>query len=619
MRSIAQILSSSSHLWRYYLGSALCAVAVAATGLLVPFVVAAATDTVVGAVAGTVTLDAAVRHVVFLALALLAAEVANAVLQNVGGYLGDTMTAKLRAVLSARYYAKLLSLPQRYFDNALTGTVISRLTRSITEVTQFLNTFANNFLPMLLTVGAVLVISARYSLLLAGLVLAIFPLYTWLTALTSKRWVRLEGEKNEQVDLAGGRFAEVVGQVRVVKSFVRERSELDSFSRRYARTVATTRVQSRWWHLMDGLRRTALGVLFFGIFAIIFVRTARGQFTVGEMVLLVQLMTMVRQPVTMMSYLVDVTQRAIAGSKDYFAVLAEDTAHERVLTATAYDEATAHDDAPAEQPTPPARLVPVTPDAPVVAFENVTFAYEAGADVLHDVSFTVPAGHRVALVGESGGGKSTIVNLLLGLYLPTAGTIRILGHELADVGLERLRRGVGVVFQDASLFSGTIRENIAYGRPDATQEELIHAAREANAHEFVARLPQGYDTIVGERGLKLSGGQKQRIAVARAMLKDAPLLVLDEATSALDTKAERQVHAGLERLMAGRTSIIIAHRLSTIAEVDTIVTLRHGRVDEIGSPAELAASGGIYAELLTLQASASAADRKRLRQFGIRA
>ena len=640
MRSIAQILSSASHLWRYYLGSVLCAVAVAATSLLIPFVVAAATDTVVGAVSGETTVDSAVRGVLWLALGLLAAEVANAVLQNVGGYLGDTMTAKLRATLSARYYAKLLSLPQRYFDNALTGTVISRLTRSITEVTQFLNTFANNFFPMLLTVGAVLVISARYSLLLAGLVLLIFPLYTWLTALTSKRWVRLEGQKNEQVDLAGGRFAEVVGQVRVVKSFVREESELREFSDRYARTVATTKVQSRWWHFMDGLRRTALGVIFFGIYAIIFVRTARGEITVGEMVLLVQLMAMVRQPVTMMSYLVDVTQRAIAGSKDYFAVLDEDTAHERVLTAAppGEDETAARpdgSDAPAAGPASgpagsgstaaltvpadraPERLTPASPGAPLLEFDRVTFAYEPGSDVLHDVSFTVPAGHRVALVGESGGGKSTIVSLLLGLYLPTGGAIRILGHELADVGLERLRRGVGVVFQDASLFSGTIRENIAYGRPGATDDEIVHAAREANAHDFVARLGDGYDTIVGERGLKLSGGQKQRIAVARAMLKDAPLLVLDEATSALDTKAERQVQAGLERLMAGRTSIIIAHRLSTIAEVETIVTLREGHVDEIGSPAELAVSAGIYAELLTLQASASAADRKRLRRFGI--
>lgn len=175
---------------------------------------------------------------------------------------------------------------------------------------------------------------------------------------------------------------------------------------------------------------------------------------------------------------------------------------------------------------------------------------------------------------------------------------------------------MGVVFQDASLFSGTIRENIAYGRPDATEKEIIDVAERANAHSFISAFPDGYDTLIGERGLRLSGGQKQRVAVARAMLKDAPVLVLDEATSALDTRSERAVQAGLDELMADRTTLIIAHRLSTIADVDTIVTLEAGRVGEVGPPAELAVSGGIYNQLLTLTASSSAADRKRLKEFG---
>jgi ATP-binding cassette subfamily B protein len=187
----------------------------------------------------------------------------------------------------------------------------------------------------------------------------------------------------------------------------------------------------------------------------------------------------------------------------------------------------------------------------------------------------------------------------------------------AGEDLDELRRSVGVVFQEPNLFSGTIAENIAYGRPEATREEIEAVARRAAVDSFVSRFPNGYDTVIGERGVKLSGGQKQRIAVARAMLKDAPILVLDEATSALDTKSERLVQAGLEDLMQGRTSFIIAHRLSTIAEVDRIVTLRDGRIEEIGAPAELAASGGIYAELLELQHSTSKADRKRMREFEV--
>jgi len=185
------------------------------------------------------------------------------------------------------------------------------------------------------------------------------------------------------------------------------------------------------------------------------------------------------------------------------------------------------------------------------------------------------------------------------------------------VPVDVLRREIGVVFQDASLFSGTIRENIAYGMGEVTDEQLTAAATRANAMSFISRLSKGFDTEIGERGVKLSGGQKQRISVARALLKDAPILVLDEATSSLDTKAERAVQAGLDELMEGRTTLIIAHRLSTISSVDRIVTLRDGRIDEVGSPAELATTGGIYAELLSLQASTRKADKARLARFGI--
>ena len=196
------------------------------------------------------------------------------------------------------------------------------------------------------------------------------------------------------------------------------------------------------------------------------------------------------------------------------------------------------------------------------------------------------------------------------------GTLKVCGQDLAELGVEKLRATTGVVFQEAALFSGTVFENIAYGKPDATMDEVVAVAKRANAHDFIMKFTEGYDTVIGERGLRLSGGQRQRVAVARAMLKDAPILILDEATSALDTKAERAVQAGLDALMEDRTTIMIAHRLSTIADVDTIITLRDGRIDEIGTPAELAVSGGIYSELLRLTASSSAADRARLQAFG---
>ena len=275
--------------------------------------------------------------------------------------------------------------------------------------------------------------------------------------------------------------------------------------------------------------------------------------------------------------------------------------------------------APSASLSAPVLGASVPDGAPMVELDGVSFAYDEGVEVLRDVSFTVHEGEKIALVSESGGGKTTLVSLLLGFYRPTSGALRVAGRDVADLPLDVLRRHVAVVFQEASLFSGTIRENIAYGRQDASDEQIVEAATRAHAHDFVSAFNAGYDTTIGERGLKLSGGQKQRIAVARAMIKDAPVLVLDEATSALDTKSERLVQAGLDELMTDRTTIIIAHRLSTISSVDTIVTLRDGRVDEVGTPEELAVSGGIYSELLALQASSSLKDRKRLRQLGFMA
>ncbi|MGP9537931.1 ABC transporter ATP-binding protein [Brachybacterium sp. AOP43-C2-M15] len=622
MSSLLRIVRFTRTLAPLYTAVIVCSVLTAATALAVPFLIGSATDTVAGAVSGQVTTGTAVRTVVLLALAVLVAELLSTVISNVGGWFGDVMSNRMRTILSVRYYDKLLHLPQRWFDSEITGTIVARLNRSITEITNFAKTMSNSFASMLITTVAVLAISAWYAWPLTLLLLVVFPVYVWLTSLTSVKWQRLEAQKNEQVDIASGRFAEVIGQIRVVKSFVRERGELADFSRRFGSTDATTRAQSTHWHRMDVIRRSFLNVIFFGIYVIIFVRTVQGQFSLGEMVLLIQLMSMAKAPVESMSWVIDSAQRAIAGSRDYFRVMETevDPRTAAMLGAPLADGSAGAGPTADDGPEPsaddlvPASPVEPVPGAPVVAFRDVSFAYEDGEDVLHGIDLAIERGEKVALVGESGGGKSTIVNLLLGLYEPRAGSVEVVGRPSTELPLDQLRSRIGVVFQDASLFSGTIRENIAYGRPGASDEEVVDAAHRANADAFIRRFPDGYEQLIGERGLKLSGGQRQRIAVARAMLKDAPVLVLDEATSALDTKAEIQVQKGLEELMAGRTSLIIAHRLSTVAEVDRIVTLRDGHVDEIGSPAELAASGGIYAQLLALQSSG---DTRRLAKYDI--
>ncbi len=601
MRSLIRILTLTRSLWPMYLGIALCSVGMSVTALVVPFLIGHATDAVVAGVRTGPSVTAVLPTVVTMALGVLAAELANTAFTNIGGYLGDTMTARLRRVLSTRYYEKLLALPQRYYDHELSGTIIGRLSRSISEVTDFVKSMSNTFFSLLLTTVAVLVITAVYSWPLAVLLAVMTPVYVWLTTRTSSRWQAAEQAKNDALDLANGRFSEVIGQIRVVRSFSRERAERDGFDRHYARMVDLTRGQARHWHGMDTLRRVVLNVAFFAMYLVIFVQTARGDYSVGVMVLLIQLMSMARQPILLMSFIIDSAQHAVAGSRSYFEVM----------------------DEPVERREPPA--VTAGPDpagsapagSPALSFADVDFSYEPGRPVLRGITFTVGRGERVALVGESGGGKSTLVNLLLGLYPADAGRILVLGRDSAALDPAELRAQIGVVFQDPSLFSGTIAENIAYGRPDADPEEIREAARRANADRFVSGFPAGYDTVIGERGMRLSGGQKQRIAVARAILKNAPVLVLDEATSSLDTRAERLVQAGLDELMADRTTLIIAHRLSTISSVDRIVTLRTGRVDEIGSPETLARSGGIYAQLLALQASSNRADRARLRAYDI--
>ncbi|GAB48192.1 ABC transporter ATP-binding protein [Mobilicoccus pelagius] len=577
--SLVAIMRFTGELRTAYVVVALCAVVTAAAGLVTPFLIGRATDLIVQAVSSGRTADS-VQPLALLAGAILLTQLLATVVQNVGGYTGDVLSNRIRAMLSTRYLDKLLRLPQSWFDEEMTGTIVSRLNRSIAEVSQFAKAMANTFFTMLVQTIAVLVISAVYYWPLAVLLLVVFPVYVWLTGLTSRTWQRLEGEKNAHIDAAGGRFAEVVGQIRVVRSFARERHELETFTDHFDETDATTEAQARHWHTMDVIRRGVLNVVFAGMYFLIFWRTLEGGFSIGVMVLLIQLVSMARQPVEMMSFMLDTAQHAVAGSRDYF----------RVMNAT---EALAAETMPA--------LPDRADDAPVLEFDDVRFGYGDGPDVLRDVTFDVRRGERVALVSESGGGKTTLVNLLLGLYPLRSGRILLEGVDIADLPPEELRRRISIVFQDPSLFSDTVGENIRYGNPDASAADVERAAAGANAADFIAGLDDEFDSLIGERGLKLSGGQKQRISVARAMLKDASVLVLDEATSALDTRSERAVQEGLKTLMRGRTSLVIAHRLSTIAGVDRIVTLQDGVVDEIGTPAELARTDGVYGRLLALQ------------------
>lgn len=590
MKAIWRILKYAKHLWPYYAAVSFASVVMALLNQAQPLLTKAAIDRLPSVVGG----QDALTPVLVIVGVIIVSDILSTLIDNFAGYYGDIMSAKLRYFLSVRYFEHLLSLSQSYYANELTGKIINRLSRSITGVTEFLNIFANNFLQFLLTTVFTLIIVSRYSLVVAFLFAILYPIFLWLTGKTSVKWQVYQQDINEATDIASGRFAEVVSEVKVAKSYTSETSELNFFKRTLAKTIKITKPQSKLWHAQDIYRRLILNVIFGLVYAYIFWGAVDGQFTVGETVLLIQYGALIRLPIFSMSFLVDRTQKAIADSKEYF---------------------TAMNEVPTVTDKSGAKVLKLKSSH--IAFSNVDFAYDARQQVLKQVSFTVQAGSKVALVGESGEGKTTISNLLLRLYDPTDGSIQIDGKDIADVTQKSLRQNIAVVFQDPTLFSGTVRENISYGRPGAKQKDVEKAAKAANAWDFVKKLPDGLDTVVGERGMKLSGGQKQRIAIARAILKDAPILILDEATSSLDSKAEAEVQTALETLMKGRTTIIIAHRLSTIAGVDEIVTLKKGTVDEIGSPAELSQTGGIYAQLLELQNRTDESTKKKLKAYEI--
>lgn len=595
MKEIIKIIRYSWDLKRYYLATAVFVVLISALNLANPFLLRYLVDDVVKQGSGG---EVATRQIIILLVLLLAIDVVVTLVSNVQGYIGDLLGTKLNTLLSQRYYDHLLLLPLEYYDNEVTGRITSRLDRSIATISQLIQAFANNFVGFFLTSAFILVVLAHYSPIVALLLGLLFPLYIWLTTLTSRSWQKKQEGINKDTDYANGRFIESISQIRVVKSFVQELTESRIFGGKRTSIEAQTKVQSKQWHRYDVWRRLSLNVIFFAIYSIIIWQALHGKFgpiqtSIGTIVLMLQLSLQAQFPLFASSFIVDQLQRAVAGSKDFFEVME---------TQAAIKDA------------PEAKELKVTSGK--VDYRAIEFAYKGGNKVLNDVSFTIEPGSKVALVGESGEGKTTLSNLLLRFYEPLSGGVTIDEIDIKTVTQASLRRNIGVVFQEPALFSGSVGDNITYGQTSFTREQMIAAAKAANAHDFILKLVDGYDTEIGERGVKLSGGQKQRIAIARAIMKDPPILILDEATSSLDSKAEREVQDALERLMHGRTTMIIAHRLSTIQNVDMIVGIKGGRVAEVGSPAELAKGNGIYAELLQLQ-NPTKANKAKLKQYDI--
>ncbi len=587
MKDIWRILKTGSSLWRSYLLVGATTIIVSLSTVIMPLLSGWAIDEIQK---GS---EASVSYAVLLAFIIFALDFAQNVFSNWGGYIGDQIAVKLNKLLSERYYAHLMTLPQKYFDKELSGKIIARLNRSIVQISNFVQMVTNNFLQFIFSTVISLVVVFTISWPIGLMLLSLYPIFIWMTVRSSSTWQEYQTKKNHNFDVANGRFAEAITQVKVVKSYGQEKRELGFFNNHFSNVLKLNKPQSKFWHQQDFKRRIVLNIIFFAVYSFIFIRGVQGAFTPGQAVALILYAMNIRIPIFTISFLVESTQRTISDSKDYFAVM--DEKPEVDSASKSLDIKNGH-----------------------IVFEDVSFCYEEGRDVIKGVSFDIKAGKKVALVGESGEGKTTLTNLLLRLYDPQEGAIFIDGQKIIDTTRSSLRSQISVVFQEPNLFSGTIKENISYGNPDVSDAKVIKSAKAANAHEFIKDLSDGYDTQIGEKGLKLSGGQKQRIAIARAILKGSPVLVLDEATSSLDSKSELLVQEALRHLMKNRTTIIIAHRLSTIQDVDMIVSMKGGRVIETGTPEELAKTKGIYAQLLKVQTARSAEERQEaLAKFGI--
>lgn len=512
-------------------------------------------------------------------------------ISKVSDRLGDHFAGKLRKFLSEKFYDKVLSLPQSYFDSELSGKIANQLHRGITTINDFLNTATNFIIPTFLQSIFTVAIMAYYNIPIAFFTFILFPIYLLLSFYSTIRWGKEEIKKNIISDRMHGRIQEVITNISLVKSFTSEKREYDMVEKSNDEINKIYARQSKLYHIFDFLRGLSLNAILFAINILVFYNTFSGKLTIGEMVLILQLFNQARIPLFAMSFILTRVQQAEAGSKEYFEILA----------------------LPSTENYKKKIQVEHVKD-PSITFEHVSFYYESSKSVLKDVSFKIGKNQTVALVGHSGAGKSTIINLILKFYEPVNGRIFLRDEDYKNHDHKFVRNNISLVFQESELFSTTIRENVLYGKPDASEEDVIEALKKANAYDFVMQLPQRLDSEVGERGVKLSGGQKQRVQIARAILKNAPILILDEATSSLDARSEKEVQEGMENLMKNKLVIIIAHRFSTIQNVTKILVIENGAIVGQGSPQELSARPGIYSDLLKFQIEGN---KKLLESFDI--
>ena len=503
------------------------------------------------------------------------------VLTFIVSYWGHILGVRIQGDMRRDLFQHIETLPFSYFDENKTGSVMSRIVNDLFEVSELAHHAPEDLFNSFISIIGALVLLSLINPLLSLIVFCYIPFMIFFAAKARGRMHKAFDESRKKVAILNAEIESSVSGVRVTKAYNAQEKEWEKFDN-VNEQFKTARKQA--YRAMGGfhagmgafndflylLALVSGGLLFF-----------YGKITAPDFTAFILYITMLLTPIRTIVSLFEQIQDGMTGFKRFCELM----------------------DTPPEYE--PATSVTEQLDGDI-SFENVQFAYkkqkdEGVGDVLKGVSFTVKKGKTIALVGASGGGKTTICHLLPRFYLRDSGKICVGGVDINDVSTRVLRDSIAVVQQDVFLFSGSIRDNIMYGSPEKTEEEMILAAKRANIHEFVCSLPNGYDTEVGERGVKLSGGQKQRVSIARAFLKNPPILILDEATSALDNMTEMQIQSALVSLSQGRTTLVVAHRLSTVKNADEILVLTDGEITERGTHEELVKNGGLYAELYRYQ------------------
>ena len=486
----------------------------------------------------------------------------------------DTLVMDLRKQVAA----KLNRLPLRFFDQNKAGEILSRVTSDLDKMSEVMQT---GLLKLIVSIGTIIgsvCMMLYYSVPITLLFLAFMLLSTAITKIVSKKSLRYAGERMESIGELTGLAEEYYNGRNVIRAYNHEYDSIEKFEKTAEKARISNQRVDFLSNCVNPLIRLLTRISQAAIALIAGHALLNGSMTVGVMQALFQYINLAAEPLTEASYMINSMQSALAAAERTFALLDEE-----------------------EETDEPFSPVELNSAKGQIAFENVSFGYDSKCLLMKNVSFTAQPGQKIAVVGSTGAGKTTMVNLLMRFYEVNRGKITVDGLNTAEMTRSGLRKNFGMVLQDSWLFSGTLAENIAYGRPDATQEEIEAAAKAAKIDYLIRTMPQGYDTVMSNEAANLSAGQKQLLTIARVFLCNPPILILDEATSSVDTRTEVEIGKAMKNLMHGRTSFVIAHRLSTIRDADTILFMEHGNIIEHGNHEELLAKGGAYATLYNSQ------------------